>query len=76
MPIGDLNHEIYKALVELVGEDYVEDEPAVMESFYRDLYSTVTVSVPRLEFLVLPGNLTGMQGMPLSCTVSEETVLA
>ena len=46
MPIGDLNHEIYKALVELVGEDYVEDEPAVMESFYRDPYSTVTVSVP------------------------------
>lgn len=64
MPLGDEKHQVvYAELVNLLGEEYVEDDPVVMESFYRDFYSAVTVAVPRLEFWVLPGNVEDVQGI-------------
>jgi len=57
MPLGDEKHKIiYKELVNILGEEYVEDDPAVMETFYRDYYSPVGGSKARLEFWVLPGS--------------------
>ncbi len=64
MPLGDEKHQtIYEELVNLLGEEYVEDDPAVMEGFYRDFYSAVTIEAPRLEFWVLPGSVEDIQGI-------------
>jgi hypothetical protein len=64
MPYGDDKHQnIYNALVELMGEDYVEDDPAVVEAFYRDYYSYVSMPAPRVEFWVLPGDTAQIQAI-------------
>jgi len=63
MPRGDEKHKlIYEALVDVLGPDYVSDDPAVMESFYRD-YATMrsVVKENRMEFITLPGNTEDVQ---------------
>ena len=62
MPLGDEKHNlICKELVNILGEDYVEDDPAVMEAFYRDYYTPVSGPKARLEFWVLPGSTEDVQ---------------
>jgi hypothetical protein len=62
VPLGDEKHnQIYKELVNILGPDYVEDDPAVMEAFYRDGLSPLFVSRGRAEFIVLPGNTGDVQ---------------
>jgi hypothetical protein len=64
MPYGDAKHQqIYNALVELLGEDYVEDDPAIVEAFYRDYYSYVSVPTPRVEFWILPADTQQIQAV-------------
>ena len=46
MPLGDEKHRlIYEELVNILGEDYVEDDIAVMEAFSRDALSASRTSI-------------------------------
>jgi len=61
MPLGDEKHKlIYEELVNILGLDYVEDDPAVMEAFSRD-HGMPTVQKERVEFIVLPGSTEDVQ---------------
>ena len=62
MPLGDEKHnQIYKELVNILGPDCVEDDPAVMEAFYRDGLTPQFLSRGRAEFIVLPGSTDDVQ---------------
>jgi len=62
MPYGDDKHKrIYDALVNILGEQYVEDDPAIMQTFTRDYYSSVSGPKGTLEFWVLPGSIEDVQ---------------
>ena len=64
MPYGDDKHRrIYEALVSILSEDNVEDDPAVVEAFYRDYYSYMSMLPPRVEFWVLPGSVGDVQAI-------------
>ncbi len=40
MPLGDEKHKlIYEELVNVLGADYVSDDPAVTQAYSRDLYA-------------------------------------
>jgi len=57
MPLGDEKHRlIYEELVNILGPDYVEDDPAVMEAVYRDGLTASFMARGRVEFIVLPGS--------------------
>jgi len=57
MPLGDDKHHlICRDLVNILGEDYVEDDPAVMEAFSRESQLSIVKSKTRCEFIVLPGS--------------------
>jgi len=57
MPFGDEKHsQIFQALVDVLGEDYVSDAPIVMQAYHRD-YTCWGNSARRApEFVVLPGS--------------------
>jgi len=62
MPLGDEKHNlIYRELVNILDPDYVEDDPAVMEAFYRDGLTPAFMSKGRAEFIVLPGSTEDVQ---------------
>lgn len=62
MPLGDEKHKlIYEELVNILGEDYVEDDVAVMEAFSRDALSPTYTTKGRAEFIVLPGSTEDVQ---------------
>lgn len=62
MPRGDEKHKlIYDELVNILGPEWVEDDPAVMEAFYRDGNTPSTASKSRAEFIVLPGSTEDVQ---------------
>jgi len=63
MPLGDDKHKlIYDELVNILGADYVSDDPAVTQAYSRDFYAVSTLrrgNTP--EFIVLPGNTHDVQ---------------
>jgi len=62
MPYGDEKHQlIYKELVNILGERYVEDDKAVMEAYYRDALCLPEACQGRHEFVVLPGSVEDVQ---------------
>lgn len=62
MPLGDEKHKlIYEELVNILGPDYVSDDPAVMEAFSRDIFTPSGMSKNRTEFIVLPGSTEDVQ---------------
>lgn len=64
MPRGDRKHQlIFDELVNILGERYVEDDPAVIESYYRDAISPAGLCEGRHEFIVLPGSTEDVQAI-------------
>jgi len=60
MPLGDEKHTlIYRELVNILGTDYVSDDPAVMEAFGRSSWQPKHQMRP--EFIVLPGSTEDVQ---------------
>jgi len=62
MPLGDEKHKlIYDEMVNILGTDYISDDPAVTQAYSRDFWA---VGVPRRqspEFVVLPGGTEDVQ---------------
>lgn len=58
MPYGDDKHNlIYQELVNVLGEDYVRDNPATMHAYSRCMFAVSTLSRKRRpEFIVMPGS--------------------
>lgn len=62
MPIDDERHdEILDALIEELGEDYVFDDPAVVECYRREGQSPSYTTPMNPEFVVLPENTEDIQ---------------
>ena len=56
MPLGDEKHTlIYNELANVLGADYVNDQPAVMACYSRDYTAWGSQVRKRPEFVVLPG---------------------
>ena len=54
---GDEKHKlIYDELVNILGADYVSDDPAVTQAYSRDFYAASVLRRQRPEFIVLPGS--------------------
>ncbi len=57
MPLGDEKHrQIYGELANILGADYVCDDPGVMEAYSRDFYAASVLRRRGPEFVVLPGS--------------------
>lgn len=63
MPRGDEKHKrIYDALVDALGQDYVSDDPVIMEAFSRDAMTPYHLTKgKRYEFIALPGSTEDVQ---------------
>jgi hypothetical protein len=62
MPRGDEKHRlIYDELVNILGADYVSDDPAVTQAYSRDFYAAGSLYRRSPEFIVLPGSTEDMQ---------------
>ena len=64
MPLGDERHKlIYDEMVNILGADHVNDDPAVLQAYSRDFYAASVMrrneGIP--EFIVLPGSTEDMQ---------------
>jgi len=57
MPLGDDKHKlIYDELVNIIGTDYVSDDPAVVEAYSRESQTPSFLTRKRTEFVVLPNS--------------------
>jgi len=64
MPLGDEKHTlIYNELVNILGEDNVSDQPAVMQAYHRDYTAWGTKVRRRPEFVILPGSTEDVQAI-------------
>lgn len=64
MPYGDDKHkQIYDALVNVLGAQYVSDDPAVMESYNRESQTPGFFVKEKPEFVVLPGSTEDVQSI-------------
>jgi hypothetical protein len=62
MPLGDEKHSIiYEELVNILGPDYVSDDPAVLQAYSRDFWARSVLNRRSPEFVVLPGGTEDMQ---------------
>ena len=62
MPLGDERHRlIYEELVNVLGEDNISDQPAIMQTYSRDYTAWSTSVRRRPEFVVLPGSTEDIQ---------------
>jgi len=62
MPLGDEKHElIHDGMVNVLGPDYVSDDPAVMEAYTRDFWALSVVQRRAPEFVALPGSTQDVQ---------------
>ncbi len=62
MPLGDEKHNlIYNEMVNILGPNYVSDDPAVTQAYSRDCYAVSTLRRRSPEFIVLPGSTEDMQ---------------
>ena len=64
MALGDDKHQlIFEELVNVLGEEYVEDDPAVLEAFSRESQTEMYLTRSRCEFIVLPGSTEDIQAI-------------
>ena len=62
MPIGDEKHNrILEELTNILGENFVEDDKAVMEAFYHDMSGQSALNEQRVEFIALPKDTEDVQ---------------
>ena len=62
MPLGDEKHKlICDKLVNVLGAEYVSDDPAVTQAYSRDFYAVSTLRRRSPEFVVLPGSTQDVQ---------------
>jgi glycolate oxidase len=62
MLLGDEKHKlIYGELVNILGSDYVSDDPAVTQAYSRDFYAASVLRRQSPEFIVLPGSTEDVQ---------------
>ena len=62
MPLGDEKHQrIYEELVNILGPDYVSDDPAVMEAYNRESQTPTFMLKEKPEFVVLPESTEDVQ---------------
>ena len=62
MPIGDETHAlIYDELANMLGPEYVTDDPAIIEAYSRESQTPSFLTRGRAEFIILPGNTEDMQ---------------
>ncbi len=62
MPLGDEKHKLlYQEMVNILGANYVSDDPAVMETYCRDFYAVSVLRRRTPEFVVLPGSTKDVQ---------------
>ncbi len=62
MALGDEKHKvIYDELVNILGRDYVSDDPGVTGAYSRDFYAMSTLRRRSPEFIVLPGSAEDVQ---------------
>ncbi len=62
MPLGDDKHKlIYQELVNILGPNYVSDDPAVIEAYNRESQTPAFLIKTKPEFIVLPGNTEDVQ---------------
>jgi hypothetical protein len=63
MPLGDEKHKIiYEELVNILGSDYVSDDPAIMRAYSRDFWGKSVLNRRSPEFVVLPGGTDNQAG--------------
>jgi len=57
MPLDDEKHKlIYNEMVNILGPDYVSDDPAVTQAYSRDCYAVSILRQRSPEFVVMPGS--------------------
>ena len=62
MPLGDDKHElIYEGLVNILGPDYVSDDPAVVEAYSRESQTPIFRTELSPEFVALPASTEDIQ---------------
>jgi hypothetical protein len=62
MPRGDEKHKlIYDGMVNILGDDYVSDDPAVLEAYSRESQTPSILTQGRAEFVVMPGTTEDVQ---------------
>jgi len=62
MSLGDEKHKlIYQEMVNILGAEYVSDDPAVMEAYSRESQTPSFATRGRAEFIVLPGSTEDVQ---------------
>jgi FAD/FMN-containing dehydrogenase len=62
MPLGDEKHKlIYNGMVNIIGPDYVSDDPAVLEAYSRESQAPSLVTQGRAEFIIMPGTTEDIQ---------------
>jgi hypothetical protein len=62
MPLGDEKHkQIYGGLVDILGPEYVSDDPAVIESYNRESQTPAFLMRGKPEFVVLPATTGDVQ---------------
>jgi len=62
MPLGDQKHSaIYEDLVNILGAEYVTDDPAVIEAYSRESQSVAPLIKGKPEFIILPGSTEDVQ---------------
>jgi FAD/FMN-containing dehydrogenase len=64
MPLNDEKHlQIYAALAALLGEEYVSDDPGVLESYSRESQAPAFLCKKRAEFIALPADTEQVAGI-------------
>lgn len=62
MPYGDEKHKlIYQELVNVLGAQYVCDDPGVLQAYWRDYYAVGVLRRRRPEFVIQPGGTQDIQ---------------
>ena len=62
MPPGDEKHNlIYDEMVNILGNDYVSDDPAVVEAYSRESQTPGFLTRRRAEFIILPDSTEDIQ---------------
>jgi len=64
MPLNDEKHQqIYTALATLLGEEYVSDDPGILEAYSRESQAPAFLCKKRAEFVALPADTGQVAGI-------------
>jgi FAD/FMN-containing dehydrogenase len=63
MPYDEKHTVIYDELINILGPDYVLDDPAGLFAYTRDWNWIVTGQMPRADFVVMPGSTEDVQNI-------------